>query len=652
MIRGKAWFFNSTSMLREMTLLWWGGLLIFAAVLCMPLWKIYQLQNAEYLDDIQATYLGRWNGLMDVIGLRLLNQTATAPEAQQVQSLNSSLLNELTRQNPQVTGLLNVSSPDSASKVKLVAARVNGTANHQLAVSAISAHSNLIRDQLATDFFILDTQGQLLATNNPVQWQAIKDAVLGSSDTSLANLSLLAENWVRLPLQGLGGNPLAVLYVRHVDSIQAQLNNNLWLLTGALLVGLVLVLGSLGQAWMEKLFAPMDQLNDDMSALAHGDRFLDLHRPIRNQDIGRLQAALQVFQQQNIGLAQQGFVQKLSDLNERRLLATELQRIAQLLPEQEQAALQSLLNPAPGLDTQTPGTSPLALGFQTVSAKVIEQQTRVNELLAQRTADLALIQQALLERTQLDRLREELVLANKLQMANLPQAHAAQALRPHLDLFATMRSAREVGGDFYDYFQLDPKRVVLMVGDASGKGIAAGMLVLVTRTLLRAHLLAGIDVAQSLGDCNRLLAQDNPGGSFTTVFLSVVDVSSGVLTYSNAGHNPPLLRKTSGAIETLNQASGVMLGIMDEWTYQTHQVQLSAGDALLLYSDGVSEAHNTAKELFGSVRLEQAYSLATGDAQTEVARLLECVDAFAAEAEQFDDITILITRYHAQTKVN
>jgi sigma-B regulation protein RsbU (phosphoserine phosphatase) len=148
------------------------------------------------------------------------------------------------------------------------------------------------------------------------------------------------------------------------------------------------------------------------------------------------------------------------------------------------------------------------------------------------------------------------------------------------------------------------------------------------------------------------LAQDNPGGSFTTVFLSVLDVSSGVLTYSNAGHNPPLLRKTSGAIETLNQASGVMLGIMDEWTYQTHQVQLSAGDALLLYSDGVSEAHNTAKELFGSVRLEQAYSLATGDAQTEVARLLECVDAFAAEAEQFDDITILITRYHAQTKVN
>lgn len=146
-----------------------------------------------------------------------------------------------------------------------------------------------------------------------------------------------------------------------------------------------------------------------------------------------------------------------------------------------------------------------------VSERVVDQQVRLNELLAQRTADLAVVQQALAERTQLDRLREELTLASKLQAANLPKPDAALGLRPTLDLFATMRPAREVGGDFYDFFQLDADRLVLMVGDASGKGIAAGMLVLVARTLLRAHLLAGMSPAQSLQSCNRLLAQDNPG---------------------------------------------------------------------------------------------------------------------------------------------
>ena len=640
--------FRRITIRRELSVLFWCGLLIFAAMLSMPLWKIYETQNAVYIDGIQSTYLSRWQGLMVTLGDKLIAKAPTPEESDITGLLNSALLNEFTRRSPQVTGLIKLSSAQSTSTVWLVTARTQSPTTYQAAITSLSTYINVIRDQLGTDFFILDNQGHLLATNNQVQWQAIQPLIIASPAVVQSQISLLSEDWVRIPLQGLGGEMLATLYVRHVSSIQAQLATNLWVITVALLVTLVLVLGTVGQGLIYRIFQPMDQLGADLTALAKGDWFLDLHRPNQNNEVSQMQKSLLVFQQQNIDLAKQSFEHNLSILRERTLLETELQSIAQLLPAQEQEDLHRLLNDKTDREPSLQRSSALALGFQMVSAKVIDQQTKVNELLTQRTADLALIQQALLERTQLDRLREELALANKLQMANLPQPEAAKALRPTLDLFATMRSAREVGGDFYDFFQITPDQVVLMVGDASGKGIAAGMLVLVARTLLRAHLMAGSDLAQCLCDCNRLLSQDNPGGSFTTVFLAMLNLRTGVLTFSNAGHNPPLIRKSAGGIHGLTQANGVMLGIMDEWTYTTHQIQLINGDCLLLYSDGVSEAQNAAHDLFGQARLEQTFSQPCGDAQTEVSQLLQRVDEFAAEAEQFDDITILAMRYHPE----
>lgn len=123
---------------------------------------------------------------------------------------------------------------------------------------------------------------------------------------------------------------------------------------------------------------------------------------------------------------------------------------------------------------------------------------------------------------------------------------------------------------------------------------------------------------------------------------------SGDMVYSNAGHNPPQLRRSCGTLESLEQASGVMLGIMDEWTFDTAQLQLMPGDSLLLYSDGVSEAQDTAQTLFGQTRLADSFAQAHQDAQTGVTQLLASVDAFAGQAEQFDDITILILRFKPQ----
>ncbi len=644
--------FQTLSLRTQITLLLWGSLLLFTTVLAWPLWNIHQAQKQERITEAQSNYLQAWNAVLDSQGDRMLSAQAASLKSQQPQGtpiqLNAALVEELLRNKSQETGLVQLARPPQRLNVWLSAIQKKSHGEYVTTSAPLSSMSSAIRDALGADFFIVDLQGQLLATNNQTNWSTLQAQKAVGDPSGYNAVAWMGEDWVSVPLPSLEGPDVARLYVQRVKSAAEQQVTSLWILCGLLWLALVMVLGSMGQRLIERLFVPLERLGDDLTALAQGDWFLDLNRLASGNEIGRLQQALQVFQQQAMTLAQQGFQKQLISLRERALLDVELQRIAQLLPEQEQTALQAMLHTHDSSPPHDGPDSQLARGFQMVSERVVDQQVRLNDLLAQRTADLAVVQQALAERTQLDRLREELTLASKLQAANLPKPDAALSLRPALDLFATMRPAREVGGDFYDFFQLDTHRLVLMVGDASGKGVAAGMLVLVARTLLRAHLLAGMSPAQSLQSCNRLLAQDNPGGSFTTVFLAVLNMHSGDMVYSNAGHNPPQLRRTCGTLESLEQASGVMLGIMDEWTFDTAQVQLMPGDSLLLYSDGVSEAQDTAQTLFGPARLANSFAQPHPDAQTGVTQLLDSVDAFAGQAEQFDDITILILRFKPQ----
>ncbi len=643
--------FQTLSLRTQITLLLWGSLLLLTALLSWPLWNIHHAQQQERITEAQSTYLRAWNALLNAQGDRMLSAQAVRPKGGQQDEpipLNAALVEELLRNTSHVTGLVPSALPAQPLRVVLSTLRKTSPRDYAMSSAPLSSISSTIRDALGADFFIVDMQGQLLATNNQTHWSTLQARQAAGPQIGLNPNASPGEEWVSLPLPGLEGPDMARLYVQHIKSSAEQRAESLWVLCCLLWVALVLVLGSLGQKLIERLFIPLERMGDDLTALAQGDWFVDVKRPKSGNEIGRLQQALEVFQAQAKALAEQGFEKQLINQRERALLDVELRRIAQLLPEHEQTALHAVLQHHEGQPHPDNPDSPLARGFHMVSERVVDQQVRLNELLAQRTADLNVVQQALAERTQLDRMREELALASKLQAANLPKPDAAASLRPSVDLCATMRPAREVGGDFYDFFPLDSDRLVLMVGDASGKGVAAGMLVLVVRTLLRAHLLAGMSPAQCLQSCNRLLAQDNPGGSFTTVFLAVLNIHSGHMEFSNAGHNPPQLRRASGSLESLEQANGVMLGIMDEWTFDTAHRQLLPGDSLLLYSDGVSEAQDTAQHLFGQTRLANSFAQPHPDAETAVTELLAHVDAFAGQAEQFDDITLLVLRFKPQ----
>jgi len=236
--------------------------------------------------------------------------------------------------------------------------------------------------------------------------------------------------------------------------------------------------------------------------------------------------------------------------------------------------------------------------------------------------------------------REEMQAAAEIQQSILPPPWVRDGPTERIDLHAEMHPAREVGGDFYDYFLIDANRLAVIVADVSGKGTPASLFMAVSRTVMRSVTGAG-DMASGMEAANRLLATHNTACMFVTIFLGVLDLSSGVLRYCNAGHNPPYLLRADGGRDTLG-GTGIPFGIDAEMPYRIDETVLQPGDALFLFSDGITEAFDTAGAEFGTGRLEAALEAARGGSAAElVAGVLGATAAFAAGADQSDDITAL-----------
>ncbi len=236
--------------------------------------------------------------------------------------------------------------------------------------------------------------------------------------------------------------------------------------------------------------------------------------------------------------------------------------------------------------------------------------------------------------------REEMQAAAEIQQSILPAPWVRDGPTERIDLHAEMHPAREIGGDFYDYFLIDESRLAVIVADVSGKGTPASLFMAVSRTVMRSVTSAG-DMASGMEAANRLLATHNTACMFVTIFLGVLDLSSGVLRYCNAGHNPPYLLRAEGGRDTL-AGTGIPFGIDAEMPYRIDETVLHPGDALFLFSDGITEAFDTEGAEFGTARLEAALEAGRGGSAAElVAGVLGATAAFAAGADQSDDITAL-----------
>ena len=245
-----------------------------------------------------------------------------------------------------------------------------------------------------------------------------------------------------------------------------------------------------------------------------------------------------------------------------------------------------------------------------------------------------------------ERIDQELEFARQIQHSALPGVFPT---RRDFDLYAAMHAAKEVGGDFYDFYLLDRYTLVFLIADVAGKGIPAAMFMMRAKTLLKDSTESGRPVDEVFTHANRKLCDGNDTGMFLTAWMGKLDLRTGRLDYVNAGHNPPLLRRRNGQFEYLRTKPNFILAGMEETRYRTQTLLLHPGDALYLYTDGVTEAANERNELFGEARLMQALSQMEqgADVKKICAGVEDRVRKFTEGAPQSDDITMLCVRMNA-----
>lgn len=245
-----------------------------------------------------------------------------------------------------------------------------------------------------------------------------------------------------------------------------------------------------------------------------------------------------------------------------------------------------------------------------------------------------------------ERIESELKIAQTIQRSFLPKRFPPFPDHTEFDIYAELRAAKEVGGDLYDYYLLDDRHVFFLIGDVSGKGVPAALLMAVTKTLMKGVAEQNLSPAQVLAKVNHELYVDNEQMMFVTLCCGVLDLLTGELTYSNAGHLPFLrLRQGSGA-EWIELPQGPVLGIDDDAVFETRTLLLEPKDTLLLYTDGVTEAMNSSQALFGDTRLQNLVGNKTASMPKDlVESVFTAIDTFAGSAEQSDDITVLVLRF-------
>lgn len=246
-----------------------------------------------------------------------------------------------------------------------------------------------------------------------------------------------------------------------------------------------------------------------------------------------------------------------------------------------------------------------------------------------------------------ERIQTELLLAARIQADMLPDSGKILTDRIEFSIHAGMTPAKEVGGDFYDFFLTDESHLAFLIADVSGKGVPASLFMVVAKTLLRSHITDAESLADKIREVNDSLCANNQNDMFVTAWVGILDLSTGILTYVNAGHNPPLLKQKKDSYDYLKSHNGFVLAGMENAEYTQSKVRLRPGDAIFLYTDGVVEANNEEGKLYGENRLKQLLSKNAGlEPEQLVGEVWKNITDFQGAAEQFDDVTMLIVRYN------
>ncbi len=263
--------------------------------------------------------------------------------------------------------------------------------------------------------------------------------------------------------------------------------------------------------------------------------------------------------------------------------------------------------------------------------------------------EIATIREALEEKKQLQAVQRDLETATRIQRKILPEEFPPFPEREEFEIYAEMMTAKEVGGDFYDFFFIDPEEELLgfLIGDVSGKGVPAAIYMAVCRTMIKAISSQVHDPAQCLQQVNEMLIPESDLTTFATVFYGVLDTRSGEIRYCNGGHNLPFLLKGDGSVSELDTTDGLLIGKIEDVDFETKELALQKGEKVILYTDGVTEAVSESGEMYETDRYRQLLAGKQDQSPDKIIRS-SMVDVlkFIGKADQSDDITLLALQYN------
>jgi len=260
--------------------------------------------------------------------------------------------------------------------------------------------------------------------------------------------------------------------------------------------------------------------------------------------------------------------------------------------------------------------------------------------------EIVLIRRSLDEHDQLVSIHEDLNIAREIQQAILPKVFPPFPLQHSFDIYASMVAAKEVGGDFFDFFLIDPYRLGFVIGDVCGKGVPAAIFMAVSRTLIRATGLKGVPASECMRYVNNLLCNESVSSMFVSVFYGILNTTTGEVDYVNAGHNPPYLLSSSG-ISKIDMTNGIVLGLFEDFNFQSKKIMMKPGEKIFLYTDGVTEAFNSERIAYSMDKLEKFLNQHLNNSvETIIKESFTDVNTFVANVPQSDDITLLAIAFN------
>ena len=518
------------------------------------------------------------------------------------------------------------------------------------ATDIVQALSEL-KEDIGAEALIVNRRGRLLAGTDPQIWDAVSGSEwlrdraaqeLQSDDDRVFSLAAF-------PLEAELGNLVAqVVTVRDVTASYTEQRRVGWItflaIGGFLLVSLVAL-----SYYLRRALAPLTDGVQVLDALSRGDTqaTVEVSHQHANDELARIAEAVNTFRTQTLALRRHRRRALRRQRQQERFIRSEMTRLSTNLNQDERDdILQDLAEiEAPAVATANgQGEAPaeedsagdlqvMGFAFQKMTDRVGRQQERLRTLVAE-------LREALRTQTAYMALQHDLQIATRVQRSFLP-GERLDTEGTHIH--ATMHTAKEVGGDFYDFFPLDEDRVGIVIGDVVGKGVPASLFMAVTRTVIRATARY---VENGPGKClemvNETLAEASRSDVFVTVFYGIFDRRDGTLWYCNGGHNPPVL-VAPGQADLLPLTGGVALAMFDGLDYGDGRVVIPPEGKLFLYTDGVPESTNIEEEEFGYDRMrENLLTCADSSPSDMIETMLRTVEAFAGEAPQFDDIAMLV----------